>query len=146
MSLNARRRTSLVRRRSQNHWRLPDWLSLHLPSKPLHHDPIAETQTARVMAKRYRDDVGPWRRHLQTTEYRPKGARLAKHPAGAVCYDVMLRSGLVDDVFAGFNMGRVARSRYRRSSRATRRVPKGFMVIGPEARAGSSSSLRVPRP
>ena len=38
------------------------------------HDLGHIAQTARVMAKRYRDDVGPWRAYLPIMDYGPKGA------------------------------------------------------------------------
>lgn len=45
----------------------------HLLSTWVAHDLGHIAQTARVMAKQYRDDVGPWRAYLPIMEYGPRG-------------------------------------------------------------------------
>lgn len=44
----------------------------HLLSTWVAHDLGHIAQTARVMAKQYRDDVGPWRQYLPIMDYGPK--------------------------------------------------------------------------
>ena len=45
----------------------------HLLSTWVAHDLGHVAQTARVMAKQYREDVGPWRTYLPIMDYGPKG-------------------------------------------------------------------------